>query len=91
LKWSFDSLRAYCTTNKRPAFPLVSRPYRIGYSALAVLVVETFPLLPSLDPLYLFVLGASAQVKVFSFRYSIVKVLLFLFLASMSNKKRCAL
>jgi len=42
------------TTGKRPAFPLVSRPYRIGYNALAVLVlVMMLPLPPlsSLDPL----------------------------------------
>jgi hypothetical protein len=34
LKWSFDSLRAYGTTDKCPASHLVSRPYRIGYNAL---------------------------------------------------------
>ena len=45
----FDSLQAYHTTDKRPAFPLVSRPYRIGYNALAVLVMML--LLSSLDPL----------------------------------------
>jgi hypothetical protein len=45
----FDSLRAFHTTDKRPAFPLVSRLYRIGYNALAVLVI--LPPLPSLDPL----------------------------------------
>jgi hypothetical protein len=55
LKWSFDSLRAYCTTDKRPASHLESRPYRTGYNALddcryrrLVLLVL---LLPSLDPL----------------------------------------
>jgi hypothetical protein len=30
----FDSLRAFHTTDKRPAMFLVSRPYRIGYNAL---------------------------------------------------------
>ena len=45
------------TTGKRPAFPLVSRPYRTGYNALAVLVLVLvlvlvmLPPLPSLDPL----------------------------------------
>jgi hypothetical protein len=34
LKWSFDSLRAYGTTDKCPASHLVSRFYRIGYNAL---------------------------------------------------------
>jgi len=37
------------TTDKRPAFRLESRPYRIGYNALAVLVM--LPPLSSLDPL----------------------------------------
>jgi len=32
LKWSFDSLRAYGTTDKCPASLLVSILYRIGYS-----------------------------------------------------------
>jgi hypothetical protein len=44
-------LLAYRTTGKRPAFPVVSRPYRIGYNALAVLVLVMLPPLPSLDPL----------------------------------------
>jgi len=43
------------TTDKRPAFPLVSRLYRIGYNALVVFVrlvlVVMLPLLPSVDPL----------------------------------------
>ena len=43
-------LPAYGTTGKRPAFRLVSRLYRIGYNALAVLVLPL--LLPSLDPLW---------------------------------------
>jgi hypothetical protein len=30
----FDSLRAFHTTDKRPATLAVSRPYRIGYNAL---------------------------------------------------------
>ena len=34
MKWSFDSLLAYCTTNKRPAFHLESRPYDTGYNDL---------------------------------------------------------
>jgi hypothetical protein len=58
-------LLAYRTTDKCPAFPLVSRPYRIGYNALAVLVI--LPPLPSLDPL-------SGQAFNISFLYSIVKV-----------------
>jgi len=49
VSWSFDSLTAYYTTDKRPAFRLESRPYRIGYNALAVLVM--LPPLSSLDPL----------------------------------------
>jgi hypothetical protein len=32
LKWSFDSLRAYGTTDKCPASLLVSRPFRTYYS-----------------------------------------------------------
>ena len=36
MSWSFDSLTAYYTTDKRPAFRLASRPYRIGYNALVV-------------------------------------------------------
>jgi hypothetical protein len=44
-------LLAYRTTGKRPAFPLASRLYRIGYNALAVLVLVMLPPLPSLDPL----------------------------------------
>jgi hypothetical protein len=30
----FDSLRAFHTTDKRPASLSASRPYRIGYNAL---------------------------------------------------------
>jgi len=44
-------LPAYRTTGKRLAFRLVSRLYRIGYNALAVLVLVILPPLPSLDPL----------------------------------------
>jgi hypothetical protein len=84
------SLQAFRTTGKRPAFRLVSRPYRIGYNALAVLVlVMMLPLPPlsSLDPL----LSLFAQVRQ-AFRlgfvlYSVVKVL-FVFTASSSHKKR---
>jgi len=34
LKWSFDSLLAYGTTDKRPALFLESRPDDIGYNDL---------------------------------------------------------
>jgi len=71
LTWSFGKLLTYRTIGKRPAFRLVSRFYRNGYSALEgccyrrlVLLVL---LLPSLTP---FQGKRSGR----AFRYSIFKV-----------------
>jgi len=74
----FDSLRAFHTTDKRPASHLVSRFYRTDYNApeyygyhrLAVLVL--LPSLPSLDPLFIRSCGQAFRS---GFKYSIVKVL----------------
>ena len=68
----FDSLRAFHTTDKRPASHLVSRPYRIGYNALddcryRRLVLLVLLCLNSCLPL-------SGQTFNISFLYSVVKV-----------------
>jgi hypothetical protein len=77
LPWSFDSLPAFHTTDKCPALFPVSRFYRIGYNALAVLVMM-LPPLPSLDPLLsLFALKVGKRSELRLYPYSIVKVLLF--------------
>jgi hypothetical protein len=67
----FDRLRSVCTTDKRLAFRLVSRFYRIGYSVLVdcryrrLAVLLVLLLLPSLDlTLSLFALKvASVQAR----------------------------
>jgi hypothetical protein len=58
----------------------VSRPYRIGYNALAVLVLVMLPPLPSLDPLLsLFALKVRQAFRS-ELHYSVVKVRVFSFI-----------
>ena len=68
LHWFGRSL-TFHTTGKCPASRLVSRPYRNGYNALAVLVLVILPPLPSLDPLSGQAFGFELQA------YSVFKVL----------------
>jgi hypothetical protein len=84
LKWSFDSLRAYGTTDKCPASHLVSRPYRIGYNALDDCHYRRLVLLVQLrlNSRFTPFQGKRSGSELF---YSVVKVLKNTFSASLCN------
>jgi len=83
----FGSLLTVCTTGKCPAFRLVSRPYRIGYSALAVLVLVMLPPLSFALPPFELICPGEASVQVGLDAIQLLRCF-FVFPVSSSHKKR---
>jgi hypothetical protein len=85
LKWSFDSLLAYGTTDKCPASHLESRPDDIGYNDLEVCRYRRLVLVERLRLNSYSTPFPEGKRSVQGLRYSIFKVLKNMFSASLSN------
>jgi hypothetical protein len=85
LKWSFDSLLAYGTTDKRPASHLESRPDDIGYNDLEACRYRRLVLAVLLRLNSYLTPFQRGQAFSSELRYSIFKVLKNMFSASLSN------